>query len=110
MDDLYTMVFVKPSQAVANFVNVFIDKGLIDTTLHAIAKFFTVLGDFIKVMNLWLIDGVSDGIPVGIYKTGGWLRRTQSGRVQQYLLAVLIVAVLIGLVLAVSSGALAAPR
>ena len=62
------------------------------------------------MLNLWLIDGVSDGIPVGIYKAGGWLRRIQTGRVQQYLLAVLIVAVLIGVVLAVTSGALAAPR
>ena len=110
MDDLYTLVFVKPSQAVANFVNVFIDKGVIDGILHGIARVFTWLGDFIKVLNLWLIDGVSDGIPHGIYKVGGWLRGTQTGRIQQYLLAVLIVAVLIGIVLAVSSGALAAPR
>ena len=110
MDDLYTMLFVKPTQAVAVFVNVFIDKGVIDGVLHTIARVATWIGDFIKVMNMWLIDGVGDGIPRGIYRAGGWLRRTQSGRIQQYLLAVLIVAVLIGLVLAVTSGALAAPR
>ncbi len=110
MDDLYTMLFVKPSQAIANFINVFIDKGLIDSILHGIARLAVWIGDFIKVLNLWLIDGVGDGIPRGIYRAGGWLRRTQSGRIQQYLLAVLIVAVLIGLVLAVTSGALAAPR
>jgi NADH-quinone oxidoreductase subunit L len=107
-DDLYTTIFVKPSQWLGKQVNIFVDKGVIDGTLHAIARFFTWLGDFVKVMNAWLIDGVGDGIPRGIYNLGGWLRGSQSGRIQQYLLIVLVAILLIGVVLAVSSGAVSA--
>lgn len=107
-DDLYTALFVKPSQWLGKQVNVFVDKGLIDGTLHAIARFFTWLGDFIKTMNAWLIDGVGDGIPRGIFNVGGWLRGTQSGHIQQYLLLVLIAILIIGVVLVVSSGAVVA--
>jgi NADH-quinone oxidoreductase subunit L len=105
MDDLYELIFVRPSKWVAHQVNVFLDKGVLDGTLHAIAAFFTWLGDFIKVMNAWLIDGVGDGIPKGIYTVGGWLRNTQTGRIQQYLLIVLVAVLVIGALLALSTGA-----
>jgi NADH-quinone oxidoreductase subunit L len=105
-DDLYILIFVKPSQWFGKQVIVFLDKGVIDTILHVIARVFTWLGDFIKVMNMWLIDGVGDGIPIGIYNLGGWLRRIQTGRVQQYMLLVVVAAVLIGVVLVVSTGTL----
>jgi hypothetical protein len=39
---------------------------------------------------------------------GGWLRGSQSGHIQQYLLIVLVAILLIGVVLAVSSGAVSA--
>lgn len=103
-DDLYIMLFVKPSQWFGKQVIVFLDKGLIDTFLHVIARFFTWLGDLIKVLNMWLIDGVGDGIPIAIYNFGGWLRRIQTGRVQQYMLLVLAAAVIIGLILVLSAG------
>lgn len=108
LDDLYDVAFVRPSKWVARQVNEFLDRGVIDGILHTIAAVFTWLGDFIKVMNAWLIDGVGDGIPRGIFQFGGWLRGTQSGRIQQYLLLVLIAAVLIGIFFAISAGAIAA--
>ena len=105
LDDVYIAVFVKPSQWLAQQVIAFLDRGIIDAILHIIARIFTWLGDLIKVLNLWLIDGVGDGIPIAIFNFGGWLRRMQSGRIQQYLLLVLAAAVLIGVVLVLSSGA-----
>ncbi len=105
LDDVYIAVFVKPSQWLAGQVSVFLDRGIIDALLHIIARVFTWLGDLIKVLNLWLIDGVGDGIPIAIFGFGGWLRRLQSGRVQLYLLLVLAAAVLIGVVMVLSSGA-----
>ena len=105
LDEVYIAVFVKPSQWLARQVAVFLDRGIIDAILHVIARIFTWLGDLIKVLNLWLIDGVGDGIPIAIFNFGGWLRRMQSGRVQQYLLLVLAAAVVIGVVLVLSSGA-----
>jgi NADH-quinone oxidoreductase subunit L len=107
-DDLYGLLFVRPSQWLARQVNTFLDRGVIDGTLHAIGAFFTRLGDLIKMLNSWLIDGVGDGIPRMIYVAGGWLRGTQSGRIQQYLLAVLIAFLIIGIILAVSGGVVTA--
>lgn len=107
-DELYIQLFVKPSQWFGKQVIVFLDKGVIDTFLHVIARVFTWLGDLIKVLNLWLIDGVGDGIPIAIYNFGGWLRRIQTGRVQQYMLLVLAAAVIIGLILVLSAGSVAA--
>ena len=105
LDDVYIAVFVKPSQWLAQQVIAFLDRGIIDAILHIIARIFTWLGDLVKALNLWLIDGVGDGIPIAIFNFGGWLRRMQSGRVQQYLLLVLAAAVVIGVVLVLSSGA-----
>ena len=105
LDDIYGAVFVKPSQWLAAQVIVLLDRGLIDALLHIIARVFTWLGDLTKVLNLWLIDGVGDGIPIAIFHAGGWLRRMQSGRIQQYMLLVLAAAVVIGVVLVLSSGA-----
>ncbi|MCY4020696.1 MAG: NADH-quinone oxidoreductase subunit L [Chloroflexi bacterium] len=105
LDDLYEKVFVKPSQWLGVQVIAFLDKGIIDSFLHVIGRIFTWLGDLVKVLNLWLIDGVGDGIPIAIFNFGGWLRRMQTGRVQQYMLLVLVAAVLIGIVLVLSSGA-----
>lgn len=110
LDDLYERVFVKPSQWLGLQVIAFLDKGLIDAFLHVIGRVFTWLGDLVKVLNLWLIDGVGDGIPIAIFNFGGWLRRMQTGRVQQYMLLALVAAVLIGIVLALSSGAVIAAQ
>jgi len=105
LDDIYGRVFVAPSQWLARQVIVFLDRGIIDSILHAIARVFAWVGDLIKVLNLWLIDGVGDGIPIAIFNFGGWLRQAQSGRVQLYLLLVLVAAVVIGALLILSSGA-----
>ncbi|MEZ4670463.1 MAG: NADH-quinone oxidoreductase subunit L [Anaerolineae bacterium] len=107
VDELYVRVFVKPSQWFSREVaSQFIDKGIIDGTLHLIARVFTWIGDLIKVLNMWLIDGVGDGIPELIALFGGWFRKVQGGRVQQYLLLVAIALILIVVIFAVSSGVL----
>ncbi|MDQ7024237.1 MAG: proton-conducting transporter membrane subunit [Anaerolineae bacterium] len=107
MDDLYDWLFVRPFRWVGINVIKLIDKGFIDGVLHKIAAIFIWIGDFIKTLNAWLIDGVGDGIPKAIFGFGGWMRRTQSGRVQQYLLIVLLAMIAIGILFALSAGALA---
>jgi NADH-quinone oxidoreductase subunit L len=108
-DELYASAVVAPSQWFSRVVvNEWIDRGIIDGFLHLIARVFTWIGDFLKVMNAWLIDGVGDGIPAWIADFGVWFRRIQTGRIQQYLLLVLAAAILIGLIFAVSAGILQA--
>jgi NADH-quinone oxidoreductase subunit L len=108
-DELYTLLLVKPSQWFSREVAyVFLDKGVIDGFLHLIGRVFTAIGDFIKMMNMWLIDGFGDGVPELVQKFGGYFRRIQTGQVQQYMLIVAIVALIIGIIFALSSGALQA--
>lgn len=105
IDELYTAMFIKPAKWFSkNVVVVFIDKGIIDGTIHLIARVFTWIGDLFKVLNLWLIDGVGDGIPQGIAKFGTWFKRIQTGQVQQYMLLVLFAILLMGLIFVVSAG------
>jgi NADH-quinone oxidoreductase subunit L len=107
VDELYVRVFVQPSQWFARVVVVkFMDGTIIDGFLHGLARVFTWIGDLFKVLNTWLIDGVGDGIPELIGRFGVWFRRIQTGRVQQYLLLVIVAALLIALIFIVSSGVL----
>ncbi len=109
LDDVYRAVFVRPLQWVAaNVAYQFLDKGVIDGVLHGIARVFTFIGDLLKVLNKWLIDGVGDGIPEVIARFGVWFRFSQSGRIQQYMLLVLLAALLVLLTFVISSGALQA--
>jgi NADH-quinone oxidoreductase subunit L len=108
-DELYGRIFVTPLQWFArNVAYEFFDKGVIDGFLHLIGRVFTWVGDLLKNLNLWLIDGVGDGIPILIARFGGWIRWIQSGQVQQYMLLVIIAALIIGIVFALSTGALQA--
>jgi NADH-quinone oxidoreductase subunit L len=107
LDDIYGAVFVAPSKWLADQALRF-DVGIIDGLLALIARVATWIGDFAKVFNTWLIDGVGDGIPQYIFDVGGWLRRFQNGRIQYYLLGVLMFAIIIGIVLALSTGAVTA--
>jgi NADH-quinone oxidoreductase subunit L len=102
-DELYDLVFVRPSQRVSHVVSEFIDRGIIDGFIHLVARVSNFIGELFKLFNLWLIDGVGDGIPQGIDRFGLWLRRVQTGRVQQYLLLVLVAALIIGLIFVVSA-------
>ena len=107
-DELYHVVFIRPSQWLARVVGEVLDQGVIDGALTLIARVFTWIGDLLKVLNTWLIDGVGDGIPRLIAQFGNWIRRIQTGRVQQYLLIVAIAALVIGIIFAVSTGLLQA--
>jgi NADH-quinone oxidoreductase subunit L len=105
LDEVYGRVFVRPSQAFSSVVvSQFIDRGIIDGLLHTIARVFTWIGDFLKLLNMWLIDGVGDGIPELVAAVGVWFRRLQTGRIQQYMLLVAVALILIAVVFAVSSG------
>lgn len=109
LDELYGLIFVRPSQWFArNVAYEFIDRGIIDGFLHLIGRVFTWIGDLFKVLNLWLIDGVGDGIPELIGLFSGWFRRIQTGRVQQYMLVAALAALVIGFIFALSTGILQA--
>jgi NADH-quinone oxidoreductase subunit L len=108
LDELYQVVFVVPSKWLATAISEAVDRGVIDSILHFIARLATWIGELFKMLNSWLIDGVGDGIPSLIRDFGYWFRRIQTGRIQQYLLLVLAAALLIGIIFAISAGFLQA--
>lgn len=109
IDEFYIRTLVRPSQWISkNIAYEFIDKGIIDGFLHLVARTFTWIGDLLKTLNLWLIDGVGDGLPVLIEKFGGWFRWVQTGRVQQYMLLVMVAVLIIAIAFALSTGVLQA--
>ncbi len=108
-DELYQTIFVRPSQWISRSVSyLFIDKGLIDGFLHTLTRVGIWTGDLIKVLNSWLIDGVGDGVPELVARFGNWIRAVQTGRVQQYMLLIVVVALVIGVAFALSTGVLQA--
>lgn len=108
-DELYQMILVRPSQWISRSVSyLFIDKGLIDGFLHTVTRVGIWIGDLFKVLNSWLIDGVGDGVPELVARFGNWIRSVQTGRVQQYMLLIVVVALVIGFVFALSTGVLQA--
>lgn len=109
IDEIYQAAFIRPARWFAdNVASEFIDRGIIDGILHLIARVFTWIGDFLKVLNMWLIDGFGDGVPQLVGAFGNWFRRIQTGHVQQYILLAAAAALLIGLIFAVSTGILQA--
>jgi NADH-quinone oxidoreductase subunit L len=101
-DELYQVAVIRPSQTIARITGDWIDRGIIDGILHGIARVFTWIGDLLKVLNLWLIDGFGDGIPQAVGKLGQRLRFLQTGSIQQYLLLLAVFALVIGLIFAAS--------
>ncbi len=94
IDELYNFLFVKPTYWFAEtFVYQWVDRGLIDGTLHLFGKAANGIGSVIRnyfdlpVINRFFGDGTAHVTQW----TGRNLRPIQSGRIQQYMLVSLIV-------------------
>jgi NADH-quinone oxidoreductase subunit L len=99
VDEFYHLVFVRPAEYLAGTItSKWIDRGLLDGILHGIGNFGSWLGRLLRrVLDIPVANGVPDGAAAATKWSGGRLRGTQSGRVQQYLITSLMVVVLAGL-------------
>jgi NADH-quinone oxidoreductase subunit L len=92
-DELYEKVFVNPTKWVARtLVYEWIDRGLIDGTLHLIARSVYALGRYMKWFEEIVISGGVDKLKDGVLRLANEFRSLQSGRVQEYV----VVSVIIG--------------
>jgi len=98
-DEAYDYLFVKPAYWFSEtFVYKWMDKGVIDSILHAIGKVTGWLGSAIRnyfdtpIIN----EFIGDGIARVAQWFGGRLQPIQTGRIQQYMLASLGVLILVG--------------
>jgi NADH-quinone oxidoreductase subunit L len=95
-DELYHVIFVVPVLWVAKtFTSTWVDRGLIDGILDGIAQIVLWLGTIAKrLFDLPVINGTGDAIGKGIRLFGYSLKPVQSGRVQQYMITIFVVAII----------------
>jgi NADH-quinone oxidoreductase subunit L len=91
-DELYDFLFVRPAYWISETLTYqFIDRGLIDGTLHTISRAAFSLG---TIFRNWIdkpvINGFADKVGEGTKLLSDTLRYIQTGRVQQYLLMALV--------------------
>ena len=99
-EGLYTRLFVRPAYWISEqFTYQIVDRQIIDGFLHLIGRVAVQIGNFFRAWNSAVIDGVGDGIPMGIGRFAVWLRPLQSGKIQHYLLIVAVSALVIGFIL-----------
>jgi NADH-quinone oxidoreductase subunit L len=97
-DELYEILFVNPTKWLARtFVYEWIDRGLIDGTLHLIGRAFYRVGYYLKRFEEVVISGGVDWLKDQVLNAAQEFRAIQTGRIQEYVL----VSVLIGWALAV---------
>src|SRR3990172_3626054 len=60
-DELYDIVFVRPTHVVSRFVAQVLDRGLIDSLLHFSAWLYRQLSNVVSVVgDRWIIDNAVD--------------------------------------------------
>jgi NADH-quinone oxidoreductase subunit L len=94
-DELYDRLFVRPAYWLADtFTNKWMDRGVIDGILHTISRAAYALGGvFRNYFDLPVVNGFGDMMGEGTKSFGHKFRAVQTGKVQQYMLSVLVFAV-----------------
>lgn len=98
-DEAYAFLFVRPAYWFAEkIVYELMDKGLIDGILHFIARSAAVIGMSLRtyIDKAIINETIGDGTANVVKRSGSGLRQIQSGRLQQYMVASLLVFLLIG--------------
>jgi NADH-quinone oxidoreductase subunit L len=98
-DQAYDFLFVRTSHWLADIFTVrWLDKGLIDGFLHAVARGAWGLGVvFRRYFDLPVINRGGDALSNGVRNTGFSLKAIQTGRVQQYLVMGIALVVALGI-------------
>jgi NADH-quinone oxidoreductase subunit L len=95
IDEFYNYVFVQPARRFAAWMGDVFDRKGIDGVLHGIARGAWGLALRFRVFDTRVVNGGADGLASSIKAAGHWLRDIQTGRVQNYLLLVLVSVVLL---------------
>jgi NADH-quinone oxidoreductase subunit L len=105
-DEIYRGLFIYPTVSLANFCAKFDYDWVINPIVDFVGKFTMVVADGTGVFDQEAIDGYFvNGIPSLFNRFGGQLRLLQTGRVQNYLLILVIgLLILVGLSLMIWSG------
>ncbi len=108
-DELYQAVFINPTIYISEVVVAeYIDKGIIDGTLHLVARVTYRIGYYAKWFEENVISNGVDWLKDGFLSIAEEFRYLQTGRVQEYvLISTLIATALIAVILLINYGWLA---
>ncbi len=98
-DELYRALFVRPSIRLAQACYAFDSKLVIDPIVNAVGRFWQWVSDWLRrAIDNPVIDGAVNGVGRVTSSFGEFMRATQTGKVQNYLLVAAVTAfLLIGL-------------
>ncbi|MCC7475330.1 MAG: NADH-quinone oxidoreductase subunit L [Pirellulales bacterium] len=98
-DELYDLVFVRPTHAVSGFIAAMLDRGLIDGIIHTLAWLFRGFAVMVSVLgDRLVIDNSVDGFAEKTWNFGLSLRSLQTGRLRQYVMFLVVATVVLFLV------------
>ncbi len=90
-DELYDYAFVRPTHWISHFIARTLDRGLIDSILHAFAWIYRGLAAVVSVVgDRWIIDNGVDWFAEKTWDTGLALRSVQTGRLRQYVMFIVV--------------------
>jgi NADH-quinone oxidoreductase subunit L len=90
-DELYDKVFVRPTFAISNFIAKTLDRGIIDSIIHACAWLYKGGALFVSIVgDKWLIDNGVDTFAEKTWNIGLSLRSVQTGRLRQYVMFIVV--------------------
>jgi NADH-quinone oxidoreductase subunit L len=101
IDEIYHFIFIRPAIWLSDtFTALWMDRIVIDGFLHAIARGALWLGSAVRqYIDLWVVNGAGDLTGKSVRDLGFWLKKGQTGRVQQYLITSLLVILVVSAVL-----------
>ncbi|HEX9012903.1 MAG TPA: proton-conducting transporter membrane subunit, partial [Anaerolineaceae bacterium] len=98
-DQAYDFLFVRPAHWISDqFTARWLDRGVIDGILHAVARGALGLGSGLRnFFDAPVINGGGDLVAAGVRRLGVSLKVIQTGKVQQYLIIGLFLVVAFGI-------------
>ncbi|MFQ5399352.1 MAG: NADH-quinone oxidoreductase subunit L [Anaerolineae bacterium] len=107
-DELYQVIFIRPTVYISEIVVYeVVDKGIIDGTLHLVARAFYRIGYFARRFEEIVISGGVDWLKDQTLAVAQEFRQLQTGKVQEYaLVSTLIACTLAIVILAINFGLL----
>jgi NADH-quinone oxidoreductase subunit L len=86
-DELYQIVFVNGAMAIGRALRTF-DVYIVDGIVNLFGLLGLVLARLYRVFDQYVVDGIVNLVGWIAKTAGGWLRYVQTGRAQNYLLAI----------------------
>jgi proton-translocating NADH-quinone oxidoreductase chain L len=90
-DELYDLIFVRPTLAIGRFVALTLDRGIIDSLINSLAYIYRGGAAVVSVVgDRWIIDNFVDKVAEKTWDLGLSMRAIQTGRLRQYVMFIVV--------------------